>query len=58
MDRALVRDEETGLMISVPSEKLEQYRRRAQEGPKDPSPEEQEKLDRAWAILRGRIYGK
>ena len=58
MDRTLVKDEETGLMISVPANRLEQYRQRAKEGPRQRTPEEQEKLDKAWEILRGRIYGK
>ena len=52
MDRVLIRDEKTGLMISVPADKLPQ-----KEGRKL-SPEAERKFREAWERTRGRIYGK
>lgn len=52
-DRALIRDEKTGLMISVPAEKVSEPKEE-----KEMSPEAREKFDRAWENMRKRIYGK
>ena len=50
MERYLVKDEETGLLVSVPKEQLSTL------GEKDVSPETREKLDEAWEILKRRMY--
>ena len=54
MDRALIQDEKTGLLISVPAEKLQQPK----EEEKKLSPEAEKKFDAAWEKVRKRIYGK
>ena len=52
MDRVLIRDEKTGLMISVPADKLPQKEERKL------SPEAERKFREAWERTRRRIYGK
>ena len=52
-DRALIRDEKTGMLISVPAEKASEPK-----GEKEMSPEARAKFDRAWENMRKRIYGK
>ena len=54
MGRVLMQDKKTGLMVSVPEEKLEQFRSE----PKEKTPELEAKLDRAWELLKKRIYEK
>ena len=55
MDRALIRDEKTGLLISVPAEKLQQQKK---EEDRRLSPEAEAKFREAWENTRKRIYGK
>ena len=52
MDRALIRDEKTGLLISAPADKLPQKKER------ELSPEAEQKFREAWGRARKRIYGK
>lgn len=52
MDRVLIRDEKTGLMISVPADKLPKKEERKL------SPEAERKFREAWERTRRRIYGK
>ena len=52
MDRVLIRDEKTGLMISVPADKLPQKEERKL------SQEAERKFREAWERTRRRIYGK
>ena len=53
--RALIMDENTGMLISVPAEKLEQ-----KSTTKTPEQEAKakENFDKAWAMLTEEIYGK
>ena len=54
MNRVLLKDKKTGLMVSVPEEKLEQFQSEA----KERSPELEAKLERAWELLKQKIYEK
>ena len=54
MGRVLVQDKETGLMVSVPEEKLERF----QSASKEKTPELEAKLEQAWELLKKRIYEK
>lgn len=53
MDRALITDEKTGLLVSVPAEKVSEPKEE-----KEMSPEAKAKFDRAWENMRKRIYGR
>ena len=53
MDRALIRDEKTGMLISVPAEKASEPKEE-----KEMSPEARAKFDRAWENMRKQIFGK
>ena len=56
-NRALVKDKKTGMMVSVPAEKMAEYSRKAQaDAPL--SPEAKAKFDRAWEKAMRKIYGK
>lgn len=54
MNRILMQDKKTGLTVSVPEEKLEQFQSEA----KERSPELETKLERAWELLKQKIYEK
>ena len=56
-NRALIENKKTGMLVSVPEEKLAEYSRRAKED-KPLSPEAKAKFDRAWAKTMLKIYGR
>ena len=51
-DRALIRDEKTGMLISVPKDRLPLKEERKL------TPEAEKKFRAAWERTRRRIYGK
>lgn len=51
-DRALIRDEKTGMLVSAPADKLPPKQERKL------SPEAEKKFREAWERTRRRIYGK
>jgi hypothetical protein len=57
MGRTLVKDPNTGMMVSVPSEKMEEYSRKSKEN-RELSPEAKAKFDRAWEKAMRKVYGK
>ena len=56
-NRALIEDRKTGMLVSVPEEKLAEYSRKSSED-RELSPEAKRKFDLAWEKAMGKIYGK